>query len=332
MKAPEVLRLAPGLHYFDADAVVARLVPADCIAAMRDALIAASSGRVVQTPRTIVPLPDDGGFALMPGALADSASAGVKVTGRFAVADDDGEVRHRRTGVFLLFDRKQGELRAIVDAISLTDARTAATTVAATQALARPGRKVVTLLGAGALAQAHALAFASDPDVAEIIVWGRNPERAGALVQRLADQCRTPVRRVADAAQAVAMADVVCTLTSASQPVLRGAWLREGQHLNAVGSSTVRELEIDTEAVRRGRVFVDSREAAAKAAGELLKAREEGAIGGEHVIAEVGDVLAGRSAGRRTSAEITLFKSLGLFAQDCAAAALLLEGLPEQSA
>lgn len=321
--------LGEDLHYFDAQAVRSGLDPAECVAAMREALMAVSAGRVEAPPRTIVALPGGAGLAFMPGALSDTPWAGAKVIGRFARREaDDRREAHRRAGVFLLFDREQGRLRAIVDAASLTNLRTAAVTVAATQALARPGPRRVALLGTGALAQAHAQAFAADPATDELVVWGRDAARARAFADLLGSTCAVPLRIAPRPEDALAQADVACTLAGSTEPFVRGAWLPPGLHLNVIGGSTAHEREVDDDAIVRSRVFVDHRAQAALAAGELLHAQAAGRIGPGHVAGEIGEVLAGCLPGRTQPHQITLFKSLGLFAEDCGAAALLLRALP----
>ncbi|MGO4396245.1 ornithine cyclodeaminase family protein [Variovorax sp. M-6] len=324
----EPVRLDDQLHYFDAASVRERLRAADCVEAMREVLIAVSVGRVAQPPRVIAALPDGGGMALMPGALLDAPWAGAKVIGRFVPQGVGGsQPAHRRAGVFLLFDRECGSLRAIVDAASLTNLRTAAVTLAATHALARPGPRTVALLGTGGLAQSHAQAFGQDPATRELLIWGRDHGRAQAFADRMGGACAVPLRAVARVEEAVARADVVCTLAGSAQPFVEGAWLRAGQHINVVGGSTAHEREVDAEAILRSRVFVDQRAQAAHAAGELLHAQAQRLIDPAHVFTEIGEVMSGRTAGRTQASEITLFKSLGLFAEDCAAASLLLRPL-----
>ena len=122
------------------------------------------------------------------------------------------------------------------------------------------------------------------------------------------------------AREAVSDADVVCTVTASREPVLEGAWLRPGTHVNAVGASLRTARELDSAAVARARVFVDRRESAASEAGDLLIPRAEGAIGDDHVQGELGEVLIGKVGGRRSATEITVFKSLGLAVEDVASA------------
>ena len=117
---------------------------------------------------------------------------------------------------------------------------------------------------------------------------------------------------MADARSAVEGADIICTVTASSTPVVEGSWLAEGAHINAVGSSQAANRELDNEAVRRSRLFVDRRESARNEAGDYLIPLREGAIGEDHIVAEIGEVAAGMADGRRSAEEITLFKSLGL--------------------
>ena len=131
------------------------------------------------------------------------------------------------------------------------------------------------------------------------------------------------------AEQAVADADVVCTVTASREPVLRGEWLKPGAHVNAVGASLATARELDTEAVKRSRIFVDRRESALNEAGDILIPMKEGAINADAIVAEVGEVLTGGATGRRDEEEITLFKSLGLAIEDLACAHWLHERAQE---
>lgn len=317
------------MRVIGAEEVERTLYDARCVEAMRRAFVLSANGGIRQPPRAIVDLGDGAGMAFMPGAVvgagSDSAGSsawiGAKLMARFADAEAR---RHVKAGAFLLFDRETRGLAAIVDAPSLTNARTAAATVAATDALAHGDAGVVALLGAGTLARAHAKAFDAWPRTRKLLLWGRDLARAQRLADTLAASLRTPLQVVPALEDAVQAADVVCTLTAAGQPFLSGRLLRPGQHLNAVGSSTPAEQEIDLEAVARAQIFVDSRSAAAAAAAELRAAVAAGRIGAIETLPELGAVLCGAHSGRSGPEQITLFKSLGLFAQDCLAAELLL--------
>src|SRR5260221_272590 len=151
-------------------------------------------------------------------------------------------------------------------------------------------------------------------------VWSRDPAHVAHFVEAARRRHRLDIQPAASAREAVEDADVVCTVTSSREPVLEGAWLRPGTHVNAVGASVRAARELDSAAVAAARVFVDRRESAANEAGDLLIPRAEGAIGDDHVQGELGEVLIGKVGGRRTETEITVFKSLGLAVEDVASA------------
>jgi ornithine cyclodeaminase len=158
------------------------------------------------------------------------------------------------------------------------------------------------------------------PKIARVRVWSRSAERASSFARRAAERSGVEVIAVARAEEAVRGASVVCTVTSSREPVLRGEWLAPGAHVNAVGASLPTAREVDAEAVRRSRLYVDRRESALAEAGDFLLARREGVVSDEHIVGEIGELLLGRVAGRRSPDEITLFKSLGLAVEDVAAA------------
>ncbi|MBX6350716.1 MAG: ornithine cyclodeaminase family protein, partial [Clostridia bacterium] len=238
---------------------VARLFPMErAIAVMRSALVAYSTGAAEMPPRAVFrPSGGAGALGLMPGFLADRRAFGVKAISVFPGNRERGLESHQ--GFVLLFDPDDGRPLALVDAASLTAVRTAAVSAVATGLLAREGARVLALLGAGTQARAHLEAMACVMDLAEVRVWSRTAERAEAFAASWAG--RWPVRAVATAEAAVRGADVVCTLTSAREPVLFGDWLAPGQHVNAVGASRPPDRELDSEAVARARVYVDSRKA-----------------------------------------------------------------------
>lgn len=296
---------------------VQRLLPmGECIEVMAQALSALARGEALQPLRQAHWLPDRRGLlGVMPGALWDGDGGtvlGIKVITVFHGNRERGEESH--LGSVLLFEGEMGKPVACLDAAAVTEIRTAAVSALATRLLTREDAGDLALLGSGVQARSHLAAMKEVRPLRRVRVWSRHPEKARRFA---AEQ---GVELAATAREAVEGADLICTVTSAREPVLEGAWLAPGAHINAAGACTPTVREIDTEAVRRARVFVDRRESALAEAGDLLVPMREGAVGEDHIVGEIGDVLVGRISGRRSPEEITLFKSLGLAVEDLAAA------------
>lgn len=295
---------------------VARLLPVDaCIDVMAEALRATSRGEAVIPLRSMVWKPDRSGMiGVMPGVLGQPDSLGLKVVSIFPGNHAAGYDSHQ--GVVMLFDTRHGTPIAILDASSITAIRTAAVSAVATRALARPEAGDLAILGSGVQATTHLAAMRAVRRLRRVRVWSRNRAHA----QRFADASPVPVEVMETARAAVEDADLVCTVTAAREPILEGAWLAPGAHVNAVGACFATARELDAAAVARARLIVDRRESARAESGDFLLARAEGAIGDDHIAAELGEVLLGTAAGRRSTSEITLFESLGIAIEDLAAA------------
>jgi alanine dehydrogenase len=222
-------------------------------------------------------------------------------------------------GVVLLFEPDHGQLRAIVDATSVTAIRTAAVSGLATRLLAREDAGELALLGAGVLALPHVDAVRCVRPIRRVRVWNRSAARAAEFTLQARERFGLEVVVSPSAADAVDGADVVCTITGSRTPVLEGAWLAPGTHVNAVGASLPTARELDTAAVVRSRLFVDRRESAVNEAGDYLVPLKEGAIAPSHILGELGDLLGSAVQGRSSRSDITLFKSLGLAVEDVAA-------------
>jgi ornithine cyclodeaminase len=286
-----------------------------CIDVMADALRTTSRGDAVQPLRSVVWMPDRKGLlGLMPGFLGEPRSLGLKVVTIFPGNHGTGYDSHQ--GVVMLYDTDHGSPLAIIDASSITAIRTAAVSGVATRALARDDAGDLAILGAGVQAVTHLDAMRAVRRLRRVRVWSR--DRAHA--QRFADASPMPVEVMPTARAAVEGADLICTTTAAREPVLEGAWLHAGAHINAVGACFASARELDTAAVVRARLIIDRRESTLNEAGDFLIPRAEGAIGDDHIAGELGDVLLGSVAGRRTPDEVTLFKSLGIAVEDLAAA------------
>jgi ornithine cyclodeaminase len=314
------------LRFIDREEVSRRLTYPACIRIVREAMIAFSRGETKQLLRSILSLSEgqDRLFGVMPGALGDRAPFGAKLISVFQENFAKGKQSHQ--GLVLLFDPESGAPVCVVHAGEITAIRTAAASAVATDALARADARRVAILGYGEQAETHARAIRVVRPVESMTVWGRSPERAKAFAQRMEAELGIAVTAVADVETAVADADVICTVTTASQPILRGAWVKPGAHVNLVGSSYAGPVEVDHDLVARSRFVADSREGVLRQGAEFLAAKAAGLVGDEHIVAEIGQVLAGDVVGRRTPDEITAYKSLGHIAQDLATAWALYAG------
>lgn len=313
------------LRYIDRDEIARRLTYEVCIPIVRDAMIAFSRGETKQLLRSIITLSEGRLFGVMPGALGAHAAFGAKLISVFTGNFDKGVPSHQ--GVIVLFDPDTGAPVCILDAGEVTAIRTAAASAVATDALARPDARRLAILGYGEQAATHARAISKVRAIDAISIWGRSPARAQAFSAKLGREIGIPIRVDASAQHAVADADIICTVTSASEPVLLGAWVQPGAHVNLVGSSRAGPVEVDNDLVVRARFIADSREGVLAQGAEFLRAKQAGLIGDDHVVGEIGQVLAGDLPGRTSPTQITAYKSLGHVVQDLASAWALYNGV-----
>jgi ornithine cyclodeaminase len=294
------------------------LTPRICLELMERAMQVALSKEAIQPLRWMMDLPGGAALGLMPGYLPEPKCTGVKVT---AVFPSNSREFPSHQGAVLLFEAEHGCPLGIFHGGEITAIRTAAASALATRHLARQDAATLALLGCGEQADRHLDAIVGIRDIARVIVWGRSRDRAEAFVGRHASRYPGVTFSVAATVEdAVASADIVCTVTAAADPILMGKWLPDGVHLNVVGSSVAACAEVDEEAVARATLFVDYRPSTVAQGGEYLRALRTGKIASDHIVAEIGEVIAGRHPGRSSSPEITMYKSLGINAQDLASA------------
>jgi ornithine cyclodeaminase/alanine dehydrogenase-like protein (mu-crystallin family) len=292
----------------------------ECADVMRQALTDLARGQIQQPLRTVVRPRDAAGFmglmpAYSPGGYGLKA---ICVTpGNPAIGKDAHQ------GGVLLFAADTGEPLALVNASAVTEIRTAAVSAVATGLLARPGAGDLAVIGTGVQGQAHAYALAATRPLTRIRLTGRDQARAREVAAELTAQLNVPVTAVGSVPEAVQGADIVVTATSSAQPVLHREWLAAGTHVNAVGACLPQTREIDTATMAEAALFADSRESVRNEAGDYLLAAQEGAD--NPVRAELGELLTGAASGRADDDEITLFESLGLAAEDLAAASYLYQ-------
>ncbi|MFL5947159.1 MAG: ornithine cyclodeaminase family protein [Gaiellaceae bacterium] len=298
------------------NAEVRELLPvSECIDVMAQALIDLANGDVWHPLRTVMRPPEEASLMGMMAAhrSAPSADYGIKVVCIFPGNRARGLESH--FGTVTLFDGDTGAPLAIVDAGAVTAIRTAAVSAVATRELARAKADRLAVLGAGIQARAHLEALAAVRSFASARIWGRTEAHARTVAEEA--NVPFPVEVVASAREAVAEADVIATTTASPEPIITREWLAPGAHINAVGSSIATAREIDARTMADAALFADRRESFYAEAGDYLLALDE--IGPREVRAELGEVLTGAGEGRRTDDELTLFKSLGLAAEDLAA-------------
>lgn len=297
------------IAYLDESRVQAALHWSDLIPAMETALARFSAGRVVQPVRNVLTIEEGRRYlGVMPAV--DEGAMGAKLVSFFPA--NAGTAVPTHLGLIVLFRPDTGEPLAVMDGRLITEMRTAAVSAAVTRCLAPADGGALALLGSGVQAKAHLEALSHVRRFDAIRVWSPTPEHA----QRFA--AAHGARAMVDAESAVRGADVVVTATAAQQPVLKGAWLKHGAHVNAVGAPRPNWRELDDEAMRAGALIVDSREAVLLESGDVIQSKAS-------IYAEAGEILSG--AKPKPAEGITVFKSVGLAVEDIAAAKLVCDAM-----
>lgn len=324
------------LRFYSADEVHAAL----SLPALADAIAKALRADVVAPLRHTHTLSPNESLLLMPAWGAQDGAIGVKLVTVFAgnggnraeVAPTDPTPAHHGNhrqpstvnAVYVMFDRQTGVPRAVIDGEALTLRRTAAASLLAARHLARADARTVLIVGTGRLAPFLAHAHCSGRDISRLSIWGRTRAHAQSLASTLRDD-GLPALAVDDLRAAVAQADIITCATTATSPIVLGAWLGPGVHLDLVGAFKRGMREVDDAAVARSRVFVDTYAGALAEAADINEPLERGVIQRADVIGELRELVSGTVAGRHAADEITLFKSVGTAIEDLAAAQLLLE-------
>lgn len=306
---------------FDRAYVEAHLTPETCLAVMEDTLRQERSGGCTQYLRTAINMPNTNILGLMP-AYFEKGYFGAKIISVYHTNAGTGYPSHQ--GQILLFGAGHGEVLCSVDAMSVTQIRTGAVSALASRALARPGSEVLALLGCGAQGESHLKSIAQVFPLKQVTCWDVNTDNARHLAE-LAHGLGLKAQVCGTVEQAVANADIVCTLTPATQPILRHEWLKPGCHVNAVGACAPHAREIDSALAQNCRFFGDNIDSVLHESGDFLIPMQEGLYGREHLAGTLGDVLLGTLPGRTGEAEITLFEALGMAVEDVACAIALYE-------
>lgn len=299
--------------------VRALLPMTDCIALMRTTMKAVSEGRAQIPLRFVMAMPGDVGMmGNMTGYLEEPECYGVKIVSM--TPRNIGTSYSSHLGIVLLFETEHGRPVAFLDAAEITAIRTAAASGLATDLLARKDAGDLAIMGAGEQARSHLEAMLAVRPIRRVRVWSHRPDGAVRFAEEQGARFGITIKAVADPADAVDGADIICTVSKAREPILFSEWVADGTHINLVGSSFATTAEVDTALVMRARYFVDFRTSATNEAGEYLRALREGLITSDHILGEIGEVANNSLAGRTAPADVTAYKSLGIAAQDLAAA------------
>ncbi len=300
----------------------------DLIDTMTSALERFSTGRVVQPVRSVISMGGDHAFfGTMPALVrateggAGEAALGAKLVTVFGANASRGLPSHLAT--IVLLDPDTGALLALLDGRYITEARTAAVSAVSSRLLARKTAASVAIIGSGVQARSHLEALARVHTLRQVTVWSPNKERRDRFVDEAGGaDAGYKVTAVDHAGEAVVGADIVVLVTASPTPVLENGWVKPGAHVISVGATRPNQREMDPALVARARVFVDSRVAALVESGDIVLGIQEGRFGPEHVLAELGELIAGKVSGRQNDGDVTIFKSLGLAVEDVTAADL----------
>ena len=290
------------------------LSPDELITVMQDALAAFSTGRVTQPVRTAIEISDRTFFAVMPALHSERAILGAKLVS--VVPANAHKGLHTHLAAISLLDAVTGELLAVMDGRYITEIRTAAASAVSVRYLARQDSAVLAILGSGVQARSHRRVLPFVRDFREIRAWSPNAERLASFCA----ECE--VRASESPERALRGADVVVVATNCVTPAIFSDWVEPGTHVIAIGACRPSQQEIDPALVERSHLVVDSREAALRESGDIVRPITEGRITPDHLRAEIGEIVVGIKPGRQTAGEITLFKSLGQAIEDLAAADL----------
>ncbi|HEY5094049.1 MAG TPA: ornithine cyclodeaminase family protein [Candidatus Eremiobacteraceae bacterium] len=302
--------------------VAATLSMRDAIEVVQSAFVEHANGRAAFPLRSVA-WGDEGLLGAMPGSVrGEKPALGAKLVTVFPKNSALG--KHTHNAVIALFSSETGEPLALLDGRYITEIRTAAASAIASHALARSGFSAVAILGTGVQARAHIEAMCTLKSVESIRVWGRDESKASELAAHDSGGGIT-IKAVASVEDACRGVDVVCTVTASADPILDVQHVAPGIHINAVGACTPRARELTSALVGRSRIVCDSLEGAMTEAGDIVLAIRDGALDPRPDIALLGDILAGKVAGRSSAGEITLFESLGVAIEDLACAEFVYE-------
>lgn len=303
------------------------LTPEKCIRAMEEALMDLETGKCDMPQRLICKMPNGAAFGFMPAYVGDYFGAKVLT----AYAPNMGTEYPSHIGYVMLFESEHCTVSALVDASSVTEIRTGCVSAVATRLLARPDAHKLAIIGAGAQARSHLAAIRLVREITEVTVYDLYPAAAARYAQEVSEKYGIPVKIADSVAEAVADADIICTLCPAKEPYLTREMVKPGVHINAVGTFSPVTREVSSDLVAASRLYSDYTPSTRKESGEYLIPLQEGVIAEDHILGSVGELLLGRAEGRTCDSDITVFDALGLAVEDIASAKMVyLESLQQE--
>jgi ornithine cyclodeaminase len=307
------------------------LTMGDLIAAMESALAKFSAREVLQPVRSVLTVgPTQAYYGLMPAYVPAPGALGAKLVTVFGENHKKGLPSHLAT--ILLLDPDTGALVAMMDGRYITEARTAAVSAVSTRFLARPDASTLAIIGSGVQARSHFEAYQHVRQLKEVRIWSPRPQSRRQFIDDMSPTTPIPIIDADSAEAAVRGADLIVLVTSSPTPVIEDAWVSDGAHVVGVGACRPTQQEIAPQLVKRSRLFVDSREAALVEAGDVVMNVDAGLFEASHIRGEIGELILGRVEGRRSPADITIFKSLGMAVEDVVAADLVFRRAAEAGA
>lgn len=295
------------------------LTPEKCIKAMEQALMDLENGVCAMPPRLICTMPNTAAFGFMPAYVGDYFGAKVLT----AYAPNMGTEYPSHIGYVMLFESQHCTVSAMVDASTITEIRTGCVSAVATKLLARPDAHKMTVIGAGAQARSHLAAIRLVRDIREVMVYDLYPQAAERYAREMEEKYGIPVHVASSVAEAVAQADIICTLCPAKEAYLTKDMVKPGVHINAVGTFSPTTREVASDLIAASRLYSDHTSATRTESGEYLVPLREGLIGEDHILGSVGELLLGKAEGRLNRDDITVFDALGLAIEDVASAKMV---------
>lgn len=295
------------------------LTPEKCIQAMEEAFVDLETGKCAMPQRLICTMPNTAAFGFMPAYVGDYFGAKVLT----AYAPNMGTEYPSHIGYVILFESQHCTVVAMVDASTITEIRTGCASAVATKLLARPNAHKMAVIGAGAQARSHLAAIRLVRDIQEVVVYDIREAAAQRYAQEMSKKYGIPVTVASSVAEAVADADIVCTLCPAKEAYLTRDMVKSGTHINAVGTFSPTTREVSSDLVAAARLYSDHTPATKKESGEYLVPLQEGLITEDHILGSVGELLLGKAEGRVSDSDITIFDALGLAVEDVASAKMV---------